>query len=513
MVTRIDLRVYTAAPSSRKDDERFKAQAEAYNNFVLATTHVISADAKADKQLAPPHPDALSTGMIPPEATPVPSQQADEQTHLVYDPTTFLEETQLGYTALESQLFAPPSRTPKVQKQPTHTIDHVEATQVEFCEREAERSNFSNPRSDATPSRKDASSSSHGVPSQSSYLKSPILDRSNKKPRINETNRHLFRSNKDLLPPFIPLQENDGVGVGFISKPAHVSNAASRDQDNPVNIDSNSMSGDDVTSELPTSYSLSEGTSGSSRSKQHSVQRSVSDPGPSPLEATALGTDANGEARQSPAMPPRRPSGSHNESVPQPEPARSNSSKASNSETAVRDFASVAVTLEDSTTDVPTVYIDPDLPTSVRPPPPQPSLQHFETHVTESLKYLSENANMAQCYKPIFVSRDLEQSERGCWVINISPWPAQLRVEFFQFLAKMIEPGRVGWGIWCVREPSSLEVRVFCWGEVVRHVYLMLYVASKSKVRKLGLRWIDAKDEIVVQMRGADEPGKLDRAN
>jgi hypothetical protein len=51
---------------------------------------------------------------------------------------------------------------------------------------------------------------------------------------------------------------------------------------------------------------------------------------------------------------------------------------------------------------------------------------------------------------------------------------------------------------------AALEVRVYCWGEVARHVYLMLYVASKSKVRKLGLKWIDADGEVVVQMRGAD---------
>jgi hypothetical protein len=29
-----------------------------------------------------------------------------------------------------------------------------------------------------------------------------------------------------------------------------------------------------------------------------------------------------------------------------------------------------------------------------------------------------------------------------------------------------------------------------------------LYVASKSKVRKLGLKWVDAEGEVVVQMRG-----------
>ena len=76
----------------------------------------------------------------------------------------------------------------------------------------------------------------------------------------------------------------------------------------------------------------------------------------------------------------------------------------------------------------------------------------------------------------------------------------------------MIGPGRVGWGVWCTREADTLVVRVYCWGEVARHVYLMLYVASKSKVRKLGLNWVDADGEVVVQMRGADAVGLKDAA-
>ena len=37
----------------------------------------------------------------------------------------------------------------------------------------------------------------------------------------------------------------------------------------------------------------------------------------------------------------------------------------------------------------------------------------------------------------------------------------------------------------------------------------MLYVASKSKVRKLGLRWVDAGGEVVVQMRGPGGEGGM----
>lgn len=504
MVTRIDLRVHTTAPSSRKDDERFKAQAEAYNSFAAASTRItIPNHASPARENSLPVPSRAN--IAPPEMIPdmqsVTDQHAYESPEVAYDPTTFLEETQLGYTALESQLFVPSSRTSKVHKQPTAPTKELEVASTRSHEPQVDRP-------DPDSSGLDPSSSSHGVPSQSSYLKSPILDRSNKKPQINKTNRQFFQSSKTLLPPFVPLQKNDGIAVGFIGQATNNREAALQGEEDPLDVGSNAVSGDDITSELPTSYSLSEGTSGSLGSKHHSVQRSVSDPGPSPLETVERGTNEYDSVQRAANSPSGGSKRIEEETAPQQEPARPNPPKLPNSETAVRDFASAVVILKDSTTDVPTVSIDLDLPTSIHAPPPNPSLQRFETHVTESLKYLTDNDKLAECYRPVFVGRDLEQFERGCWVISIASWPPQLRNGFFQFLAKMIESGRVGWGVWCAREPSSLEVRVFCWGETVRHIYLMLYVASKSKVRKLGLKWVDANDEVVVQMRDVDEVGQ-----
>jgi len=92
----------------------------------------------------------------------------------------------------------------------------------------------------------------------------------------------------------------------------------------------------------------------------------------------------------------------------------------------------------------------------------------------------------------------------------------------------------VGWGVWCTREAFDQEcrplsaseegtngggatvhtdasasvtprsnglgrVRVFCWGEVVEHVYLLLYVASRSRIRKVGAVWVDADEEVVIR--------------
>lgn len=202
MVTRIDLRVHTTASSSRKDDERFKAQAEAYGSFVVGNTftRVFHDGSLAPKSVSPASRqfEIIPTNMIPATRS-TPEQQIGELKEVAYDPTTFLEETQLGYTALESQLFAPLSRiSAEGFKQ---IVRPLEDSTTEVSKPESEPSGHDD-------SRHDGSSSSHQVPSQSSYLKSPVLDRSNKKPRINEENRHLFRTRKSVSPSSPPLREH-----------------------------------------------------------------------------------------------------------------------------------------------------------------------------------------------------------------------------------------------------------------------------------------------------------------
>jgi hypothetical protein len=502
MVTRIDLLVHTTAPSSRSDDERYKAQAEAYRSFVGTgtSTRVVShgsTTATGGLPLSPPN-DMIGTKLIA-EMRQTSQQEDGELSNLVWDPTTFLEETQLGYTALESQIFASSARTPK---KPLKRVRPVERKVIEEQVIEAQVAEDKTTVIEGTEHqepRHDGSSSSHRIPSQSSYLVSPVLDRSSKKPRINEANRQYFQSSRSLFLPSEPVQEDGNLNVPSTGPAPTLGQTA-------LDSQQHSFSRDDITSELPSSYSLSPE---SYRKRQQSIQRSISDPGPSVVGP--IGPEP--EEQRPPEVPQessvRYTTQEETEPAPPKRQVRQSQPRLSNSETAVKDFATVHnddERVKDTpvgTIDPPIPPKDPDLPTTIRAPTPQPFLQPFKTHITESLKYLSENTSLTQSYKPVFVSRDLEQSERGCWTFDITPWPAQLRSEFFQFLAKMIEPGRVGWGVWCVREPaSSLTVRVFGWGEVVRHVYLMLYVASKSKVRKLGLRWVDAEGEVVVQMRG-----------
>lgn len=56
-----------------------------------------------------------------------------------------------------------------------------------------------------------------------------------------------------------------------------------------------------------------------------------------------------------------------------------------------------------------------------------------------------------------------------------------------------------------VPKPTSSEkeelLKVYCWGEVVAEVWLIMYMGGKRKIKGLGSEWIDARGEAVVVMQ------------
>jgi hypothetical protein len=168
---------------------------------------------------------------------------------------------------------------------------------------------------------------------------------------------------------------------------------------------------------------------------------------------------------------------------------------------------------------------------------------------------LAERLNPARTYKPSTQTRPLDPLERGYWLVhlaienqnqhhdpdpadplqnpNLDPelgttnpiqkptensnpklkenartWPYPLFHAFWSFLSDFVgRDGRAGWGVWCILEaaPSTLShthvsLKIYAWGEVAMHVYLLLYLASERRVRGMGVQWRDAREEVVIQM-------------
>lgn len=536
MIERTELLVHAGAPSSRNDDERYRAQAQAYASFegfaVNATGSIPPLRATSVIEYPIQKGSRLAGGDPLPE---------DEDKH---SSTVFLEDTQLAFMALESQLL-----TSSLRLSPGGSIQAADVTFKQsranlFLDRSSTKRKRINASGDAegpqssTVSNQNGRTESHrasmpsgeplgvDVPSQTSYLKSPELQRSKKRTRVDD--RSTVRLNefetpvRDQTTPSKPRPEAQRIQAPPSSAP------------NVLEHSHDSAGGNQSTSELPTSYSLSDITSDSSKKRPNISQRSSSDPGPhirsvSPSTLAAVPTPHKGfshEPRLGNWAEQTRPS----QLDLDPPPTGIAATHGPVGHDQHRNLIDTNIQLQsaggNATEDNDVGHlakpgVDLSVPRSlsvlVRPPQPKSSLQDFETHVTPALRGLVDDTDLNKSYKPVSVAREIRPLERGCWVVECpqdsTSWPLQAQIQFWQFLERTVKSGHVGWGVWCTRndenenaivddERASLgAVKIFCWGEVVRHIYLLLYTGSGSKVRKLGLQWIDSEGHIVVQMR------------
>lgn len=196
------------------------------------------------------------------------------------------------------------------------------------------------------------------------------------------------------------------------------------------------------------------------------------------------------------------------------------------------------------------------LPLAIKPSLPPVSKEQFVTHVTPTLAMLTRRLKPARTYKPVNQSRELEQLERGHWYLRINilqperarhlgaglheddarNWDLACFSRFWSFLSDFIsKDGRAGWGVWCILEdahetlrsgPTDSQImphgttapimsdqktnphsfvrpvilKLYAWGEIALHMYLLLFLASERRIRKMGAQWRDGRDEVVIEM-------------
>jgi hypothetical protein len=192
------------------------------------------------------------------------------------------------------------------------------------------------------------------------------------------------------------------------------------------------------------------------------------------------------------------------------------------------------------------------LPLEIHPPPPSASgTAKFQTHITPTLAMLAERMKWTSKFCPARQSRDLQALERGYWLVRMTTiselegdqcssskrsssaaaaaatptdWSFPFFCQFWSFLTEFLREGRAGWGVWCIlsrdeedstngdagadadadvdagRKPSMLTMKVYSWGEVVPHVYMLLYLATERRIRGMKAQWRDAGEKIVIEM-------------
>ncbi|KAI9838632.1 MAG: hypothetical protein M1819_004946 [Sarea resinae] len=178
------------------------------------------------------------------------------------------------------------------------------------------------------------------------------------------------------------------------------------------------------------------------------------------------------------------------------------------------------------------------LPLEIHPPPPATSTTGYTTHITPTLSLLALKLSLPSRFNPAHISRPLRPLERGHWRLDTTAWDNDLRAKSWAFLTDIVGSGRAGWGVWCqwerdarpvvedgargrereeVGEESDeragqeqdqgqkqeLEIlKLYTWGEIAPHAYLLLYLASQRRVKGAAAVWLDAEDTVVIRMPG-----------
>jgi len=150
-------------------------------------------------------------------------------------------------------------------------------------------------------------------------------------------------------------------------------------------------------------------------------------------------------------------------------------------------------------------------PSTLYPPMPATTEDPVpSSFVTSSLQTLKDMPRLRDRFSKFKFGRILRPCERGYWEFDTTGrhWTVDHQQDMWRLLAKTVQTGVAGWGVWCVRSPidggTGIEqfgsVKLFCWGEIVEHCYLLLYTVSNSAVKKSNPVWRDADGTAVVTM-------------
>jgi hypothetical protein len=163
----------------------------------------------------------------------------------------------------------------------------------------------------------------------------------------------------------------------------------------------------------------------------------------------------------------------------------------------------------------------------IHPPKPPVSSDTFKTHITPTLSMLTERLKPVRTYNPTYQTRSLDSLERGFWFVRfeitdsnqservglgdsdaaLPIWPSSVFGDFWSFLSDFIgRDGRAGWGVWCILERDGearscqVTLKIYAWGEIAMHMYLLLFLASERRIRGMGAQWRDSREKVVIQM-------------
>ena len=178
---------------------------------------------------------------------------------------------------------------------------------------------------------------------------------------------------------------------------------------------------------------------------------------------------------------------------------------------------------------------------SILDPPPRPSNAPFKTYITAPLALITAHLPLDTFYVSFQAQppyRHLKIHERGHWSFSISSISIEHKRKAWTYLEKFIGEGRAGRASCFLEEvrnviakdtikgpapaqsnengkthdralPCEVEsgvgkkefLKVYCMGEAVPSIWLLLFIATTRQIKGRRAQWIDASGKVVVQMK------------
>ncbi|KAF4961136.1 hypothetical protein FSARC_10258 [Fusarium sarcochroum] len=135
----------------------------------------------------------------------------------------------------------------------------------------------------------------------------------------------------------------------------------------------------------------------------------------------------------------------------------------------------------------------------IRPPSPSVGIDDVDPSDLISEKLAKLARDLSSRYRPTAI-RDVDPFERGYWLLDCTDWSPAIRFDTWGFLSNYLRSGLAGWGTWCRRDKAHDWIRLYCWGHVAKHTYLLLYLASGRQVKTSGASWYGADGEVVLKI-------------
>jgi hypothetical protein len=145
------------------------------------------------------------------------------------------------------------------------------------------------------------------------------------------------------------------------------------------------------------------------------------------------------------------------------------------------------------------------LPIDAFPPAPKISIERPSQLPSQITKHLAAiRARNPKRFQPTRKSDAPKSDNRGYWAVDCSQWSVELQHQFWTAACEHVHSGRLGWGTTLHRQALSPQtlglVRVYCWAEVVEHIWLLLWLCSKGEIANSGSKWMDAGGGVVYEV-------------